>query len=111
MLELIPAGRAVSVEYDVFPLLVGGGLYARSFEGSWRDIGTPASYLAANLEQMPAGGLIDPSAQVAADAEVTDSVVGPGLPDRVRRPRRRSRWFWPAQLWRRARPCRIGSWE
>jgi mannose-1-phosphate guanylyltransferase len=78
VLELIPAGRAVSVEYEVFPLLIGAGLYARSFEGSWRDIGTPASYLAANLEQMPRGGLIDPSAQVAADAEVTDSVVGPG---------------------------------
>jgi mannose-1-phosphate guanylyltransferase len=77
VLELIPAGRAVSVEYEVFPLLVGAGLYARSFEGSWRDIGTPASYLAANLEQMPAGGLIDPSAHVAEGAEVTDSVVGP----------------------------------
>ena len=78
VLELIPAGRAVSVEYEVFPLLVGAGLYARSFAGSWRDIGTPASYLAANLEQMPSGGLIDPSAHVAAGAEVTDSVVGPG---------------------------------
>lgn len=78
VLELIPAGRAVSVEYEVFPRLVGAGLYARSFEGSWRDIGTPASYLAANLDRMPPGGLIDPSAQVAAGAEVTDSVVGPG---------------------------------
>jgi mannose-1-phosphate guanylyltransferase len=78
VLELIPAGRPVSVEYEVFPLLVGAGLYARSFDGAWRDIGTPASYLAANLEQMPPGGLIDPSAQVAADAVVTDSVVGPG---------------------------------
>jgi mannose-1-phosphate guanylyltransferase len=77
VLELIPAGRAVSVEYEVFPLLVGAGLYARRFEGAWRDIGTPASYLAANLEQMPRGGLIDPSARVAADARVTDSVVGP----------------------------------
>jgi mannose-1-phosphate guanylyltransferase len=77
VLELIPAGRAVSVEYEVFPLLVGAGLYARRFDGAWRDIGTPTSYLAANLEQMPAGGLIDPSAQVAEDAEVTDSVVGP----------------------------------
>lgn len=78
VLELIPAGPAVSVEYQVFPVLVGAGLYARSFAGAWRDIGTPASYLAANLEQMPAGGLIDPSADVAESAEVTDSVVGPG---------------------------------
>ena len=77
VLELIPAGRAVSVEYEVFPVLVGAGLYAGSFAGSWRDIGTPASYLAANLEQMPPGGLIDPSAR-RAGAQVTDSVVGPG---------------------------------
>ncbi|MEP6640876.1 MAG: NDP-sugar synthase [Gaiellales bacterium] len=78
VLDLIPAGRAVSVEYEVFPLLVGAGLYAWGFEGSWRDIGTPASYLAANLERMPAGGLIDPSARISAGAKVTDSVVGPG---------------------------------
>ncbi|HEY8858264.1 MAG TPA: NDP-sugar synthase [Gaiellales bacterium] len=77
VLELIPTGRAVSVEYEVFPVLVGAGLYAGSFAGSWCDIGTPASYLAANLGQMPAGGLIDPSAYVAEGAEVTDSVVGP----------------------------------
>ena len=78
MLDLIPPGRAVSVEYDVFPLLVGAGLYAHSRDGAWRDIGTPASYLAANLERMPAGGLVDPSARVDPSASVTGSVVGPG---------------------------------
>jgi mannose-1-phosphate guanylyltransferase len=78
VLDLIPAGRAVSVEYEVFPLLVGAGLYARSWEGYWRDIGTPESYLAANLERMPEGGLIDPAAEVDPDAEVAGSVVGPG---------------------------------
>jgi mannose-1-phosphate guanylyltransferase len=78
VLDLIPAGRAVSVEYEVFPLLVGAGLYAWSFDGAWRDIGTPDSYLDANLEQMPPGGLVDPSAEIAAGARVMDSVVGPG---------------------------------
>jgi mannose-1-phosphate guanylyltransferase len=78
VLELIPPGRRVSVEYDVFPLLVGAGLYARSFEGYWRDIGTPPSYLGANLEWMPPGGLIDPTAHVDPRAQVTGSVVGPG---------------------------------
>ncbi len=78
VLDLIPAGRAVSVEYEVFPLLVGSGLYAWSFDGAWRDIGTPESYLDANLEQMPPGGLIDPSAEIAPGARVMDSVVGPG---------------------------------
>ena len=76
-LDLIPEGKAVSVEYDVFPLLVGAGLYAQNADGYWRDIGTPASYLAANLERMPAGGLVDPSARVEPGASVTGSVVGP----------------------------------
>jgi mannose-1-phosphate guanylyltransferase len=43
---------------------------------AWRDIGTPESYLAANLEAMPAGGLIDPSALVDPAADVTESVIG-----------------------------------
>jgi len=78
VLELIPEGRAVSVEYEVFPALVGAGLYARSFTGYWRDIGTPASYLDANVERLPEGGAIDPSATVDAGASVTGSVVGAG---------------------------------
>jgi mannose-1-phosphate guanylyltransferase len=78
VLDLIPEGRAVSVEYEVFPLLLGAGLYAQSSDGYWRDIGTPESYLAANLERMPPGGLVDPSAQVDTGADVTGSVVGPG---------------------------------
>jgi mannose-1-phosphate guanylyltransferase len=78
VLDLIPAGRAVSVEYEVFPALVGAGLHARSFTGYWRDIGTPASYLDANVERLPDGGAIDPTAIVSAGASVTGSVVGAG---------------------------------
>ena len=78
VLELIPTGRAVSVEREVFPELVGAGLFAFTGEGRWRDIGTPASYLAANMEWMPAGGLIDPTVVVEAGADVTESVVGAG---------------------------------
>lgn len=78
VLDLIPDGRSVSLEYEVFPALVGAGLYARSFTGYWRDIGTPASYLDANVERLPEAGAIDPSAVVDAGASVTGSVVGPG---------------------------------
>jgi mannose-1-phosphate guanylyltransferase len=78
VLDLVPPGRAVSVEYDVFPRLVGEGLYALSDEGAWRDIGTPESFLAANLERMPPGGLVDPTAVVDPQAVVEGSVVGPG---------------------------------
>lgn len=78
VLELIPTGRAVSVEREVFPELVGAGLFAFTGEGRWRDIGTPASYLAANMEWMPAGGLVDPTAVIGPGADVTESVVGAG---------------------------------
>jgi mannose-1-phosphate guanylyltransferase len=76
--DLIEPGRMVSVEREVFPRLIGDGLFARVDDGRWRDIGTPESYLAANLEAMPAGGLIDPSAELDPGADVTESVVGAG---------------------------------
>ncbi|MDX6532365.1 MAG: mannose-phosphate guanylyltransferase [Gaiellales bacterium] len=76
VLELIEPGRMVSVEREVFPRLVGDGLYAQAGDGHWRDIGTPASYLAANMERMPPGGLVDAAAVVSPSAEVTESVVG-----------------------------------
>ena len=78
VLGLIEPGRAVSVEREVFPRLIGDGLFARADPGSWRDIGTPDSYLRANLERMPAGGLVDATATVAAGAELVDTVVGAG---------------------------------
>jgi mannose-1-phosphate guanylyltransferase len=77
VLERIEPGRPVSVEREVFPRLIGDGLYARVDGGRWRDIGTPDSYLAANLERMPAGGMVDPSARIDPTADVTESVIGP----------------------------------
>jgi NDP-sugar pyrophosphorylase family protein len=43
----IPAGRAMSLERDTFPTLIGDGLYATVGEGPFLDIGTPASYASA----------------------------------------------------------------
>jgi mannose-1-phosphate guanylyltransferase len=49
VLELIPPGRPISIERDVFPRLVGAGsLYGFRLDGYWRDIGTPESYLHAH---------------------------------------------------------------
>jgi mannose-1-phosphate guanylyltransferase len=48
--ESIPAGRAVSFELDVFPTLVGNGLYGYEASGYWIDIGTPARYLEATWD-------------------------------------------------------------
>ncbi len=50
VLDLIPEGRAVSIEREVFPRLVGQGLYSRRLEGYWMDIGTPERYLQATWD-------------------------------------------------------------
>jgi mannose-1-phosphate guanylyltransferase len=50
LLELIPRGRAVSIEREVFPRLVGQGLYGHRLEGYWMDIGTPGRYLQASWD-------------------------------------------------------------
>jgi mannose-1-phosphate guanylyltransferase len=45
VIEQIPAGRAVSIEREIFPELVGNGLYGYPAAGYWKDIGTPERYL------------------------------------------------------------------
>ncbi|MBA2765254.1 MAG: NDP-sugar synthase [Thermoleophilaceae bacterium] len=44
-LSLIDAGRPASLERDLFPRLVGDGLYGYLADGYWMDIGTPERYL------------------------------------------------------------------
>jgi mannose-1-phosphate guanylyltransferase len=45
VLDLIPAGRNVSIEREVWPQLVGDGLFGFAAEAYWLDIGTPERYL------------------------------------------------------------------
>jgi mannose-1-phosphate guanylyltransferase len=45
VLELLAPDAPASIERDVFPRLVGEGLYAYVGEGYWLDIGTPERYL------------------------------------------------------------------
>jgi mannose-1-phosphate guanylyltransferase len=45
VLELVPAERNVSIEREVWPLLIGQGLYGFPSESYWLDIGTPERYL------------------------------------------------------------------
>jgi mannose-1-phosphate guanylyltransferase len=45
ILDLVPPDRNVSIEREVWPLLVGAGLYGFPSESYWLDIGTPARYL------------------------------------------------------------------
>jgi mannose-1-phosphate guanylyltransferase len=50
VLDLVPAGREVSIEREVFPRLVGEGLCALRLDGYWMDIGTPERYLQATWD-------------------------------------------------------------
>jgi mannose-1-phosphate guanylyltransferase len=45
ILELVPPDRNVSIEREVWPLLVGNGLYGFPSEAYWLDIGSPERYL------------------------------------------------------------------
>jgi mannose-1-phosphate guanylyltransferase len=50
VLDEIPPDQNVSIEREVFPLLIGNGLYGIRQEGYWIDIGTPDRYLEANWD-------------------------------------------------------------
>jgi mannose-1-phosphate guanylyltransferase len=50
VIESIPSGRAVSFERELFPSLVGNGLYGYDAAGYWIDIGTPERYLEATWD-------------------------------------------------------------
>jgi mannose-1-phosphate guanylyltransferase len=78
VLDLVPAGQAVSIEREVFPRLAGEGLYGRLLEGYWMDIGTPERYLQASwdiledrvqtkVEPTSPGRLIATGATIAGD--------------------------------------------
>jgi mannose-1-phosphate guanylyltransferase len=45
VLELVAPEKNVSIEREVWPQLIGHGLYGFPAEGYWLDIGTPARYL------------------------------------------------------------------
>jgi mannose-1-phosphate guanylyltransferase len=50
VVDSIPPGRMVSIEREVFPSLVGHGLYGHRLGGYWMDIGTPERYLQASWD-------------------------------------------------------------
>ena len=89
LIESITPGRPASFEREVFPGVVGNGLYGFHAEGYWMDIGTPARYLEAtrdlvsgrlpNRQASPGGGaLVDDAARVDGARIGPGSVVGPG---------------------------------
>ena len=70
--DFIEAGRAVSLEREVFPLLVEHGLIPYRYEGYWSDAGTLTSYLNAQRLLLDAG-----RAKISPEADVTAGEIRP----------------------------------
>ncbi len=64
VLDLVPPGQDVSIEREVWPRLVGDGLYSCRLEGYWMDIGTPDRYLDACWDILARRAETEPGAQV-----------------------------------------------
>jgi mannose-1-phosphate guanylyltransferase len=89
IVELIQADRAVSIEREIWPRLVGKGLYGFPTDAYWLDIGTPERYLQGTfdiiegnvqtevLERLGSGYVL-----VAEDVVTTGRVVPPAVVER-----------------------------
>ena len=93
VLELVPEGRAVSIEREVFPQLAAEGtVFGVALPGYWLDVGTPESYLQAHRDVLERSfetevgaalgsdfTLVDPDAHVHPEARLVPPVyIGPG---------------------------------
>ncbi|MGH3133946.1 MAG: nucleotidyltransferase family protein, partial [Gaiellaceae bacterium] len=88
VLELVPEGRSVSIEREVFPRLAEEGtVYGVALPGYWLDVGTPESYLQAHRDVLertfptdvgyalgPDFTLVHPTAQVDPGARLVPPV-------------------------------------
>lgn len=76
VLDMIPAGRNVSIERETFPEIIaqGKGLYAYTTDDYWIDLGKPEQYLAAHYDvlsgKMPLG--IEPGISGKGSAALRD---------------------------------------
>jgi mannose-1-phosphate guanylyltransferase len=90
VVDMIPPDRRVSIEHEIWPELVGAGLFAYRHDAYWLDIGKPETYLQATYDIL--GGAVETSVsadggtvvgagcQVAPDAAVGPlSVLGDGV--------------------------------
>jgi NDP-sugar pyrophosphorylase family protein len=89
VLDRIPLGRAVSVERETYPTLIGesAAVYGYPIEGYWLDIGSPHQYLRANAAvlgghvrtEVPFSALGDHTEINAAATIDAASSIGPGV--------------------------------
>jgi mannose-1-phosphate guanylyltransferase len=83
---LPPAGTEVSIERDVFPALVGDGLFGYEAGGYWMDIGTPDRFLQGTFDILEGtvrtgvGEQLADAGRVLVDgSDVRGEVVAPAL--------------------------------
>ena len=69
VLELLAPDVPASIERDVFPRLVGDGLYAYVGDGYWLDIGTPERYLQGTFD------ILEGTVETAVRARMGDGFV------------------------------------
>lgn len=75
VLGLIPKGRLVSLEKEIFPQLLAQGFWGLPFNGTWVDVGEPRRLAEASRE-MDARFVAGPGSKVAPDAKLVRSVLG-----------------------------------
>jgi mannose-1-phosphate guanylyltransferase len=86
ILELVPPARNVSIEREIWPRLIGAGLYGFPSESYWLDIGTPARYLQATFDILEGNvqtgvreRLGDTYMSVSGDAHVLGRAIPPAM--------------------------------
>jgi mannose-1-phosphate guanylyltransferase len=89
ILDLVPPDKNVSIEREVWPLLIGNGLYGFPSESYWLDIGTPGRYLQGtfdiiegNVKTAVAERLGSDWLAVEDSAEVLGRVIPPAVLER-----------------------------
>ena len=91
VLRRIESGRKVSIEREIFPLMVtDGGLYAMATDDYWIDTGRPEPYLRANLDMIDGvrrklsaagveiGAVVHPTALVEHSLVSAGATIAPG---------------------------------
>lgn len=73
VLEMVPPGVDFSIERQVWPELVGKGLYSQRLEGYWVDIGTPPRYLDACWDILGGEVATEPGKLVDGDFTYVDA--------------------------------------
>ena len=89
VLELVPAQRKVSIEREVWPLLVGKGLYGFPSRSYWLDIGSPQRYLQGTFDIIEGNVRTAVAERLAGDwlaiddsADVRGRVIPPAVLER-----------------------------